>query len=168
MTRSGVLTLAAGCGLLLTAYAGLLLTGTPTLLCPLPFLTITPAFILSSLLAGQLTRAAVFLPPLLFLAWNPGLLRGQAQVPKRSLVLLMIATPLTVIWFVESWKYGLEYQGRHYTQAICVANGVWLASLWIILASRWHRDSFVGNLAFHWLLFAWLSWYAFPYLGELP
>jgi hypothetical protein len=24
----------------------------------------------------------------------------------------------------------------------------------------------VRNLAFHWVLFAWLAWYAFPYLGE--
>jgi hypothetical protein len=23
-------------------------------------------------------------------------------------------------------------------------------------------------LALHWLLFSWLAWYAFPYLGELP
>lgn len=168
MTRTGSLTLVAGCGLLLPAYTGLLLHGTPTLLCPLPFLTVTPAFILSSPLAGQFARAAVLAPLLLFFAWNPRLCGGQMQVPKQSLMLLMIATPLSVMWFVGSWKYGLEYQGAQYTHAISVMNGVWLAALWITLASLWHRESFTGNLLFHWLLFAWLGWYAFPYLGELP
>lgn len=166
MTKSGALALVAGCSLLLPAYTGL--AGAPTLLCPLPFLTVTPAFILSTLRAGQFARAAVLVPALLFFAWNPGLFRGQTQIPKRSLALLMIATPLTVIWFVGSWKYGLQYQGRQYTHVICVTNAVWLAALWITLASRWHRDSFAGNLLFHWLLLAWLGWYAFPYLGELP
>jgi hypothetical protein len=160
--KSGVFTLVAGCGLLVPAYLGLLLTGVPTLLCPLPILTVEPAFALS------VPWIAVLIPSLLFFAWNPGLFRGQALVPKRSLLLLMIATPLSVIWFIGSWKYGLEYQGRRYTYAICVVNGVWLAALWIILASRWRRISFAGNLLFHWLLFAWLGWYAFPYLGELP
>ncbi len=75
MTKSGALTLVAGGGLLLPACAGLLLTGVPTLLCPLPFLTATPAFILSSLSAGQFARASVLLPSLLFFAWNPGLFR---------------------------------------------------------------------------------------------
>jgi hypothetical protein len=28
--------------------------------------------------------------------------------------------------------------------------------------------SFASNLIFHWLLFAWLGWFAFPYLGESP
>src|SRR5260370_36755298 len=103
----------------------------------------------------------------MFFAWNPWLYRGKTRVPKRSLGLLIIATALSLVWFVESWKYGLEYQGRQYTQAICVVNGVWLAALWILLASRWDRDSVTGNLLLHWLLFAWLGWYAFPYLGEV-
>jgi hypothetical protein len=164
LTKSSALPLSAGFSLLLPAYTGLLLAGVSTLLCPLPFLTVTPAFILSS----QFSHAAVLIPPLLFFAGNPGLFKGQMQVPNRSLVLLMIATAFSVIWFAESWKYGIEYQGRHYTHAICGLNGIWLAALWIMLASRWHRDSFAGNLLLHWLLFAWLGWYAFPYLGELP
>ncbi|MGA9545877.1 MAG: hypothetical protein WBQ85_20045 [Candidatus Sulfotelmatobacter sp.] len=166
--RSPALTLVAGSGLVVPAYLGLFLTGTPTLFCPLPFLTVTPAFVLSSLLTGQFTRAAVLVPSLLFFAWNPGLFRGQVRVPKRSLVLLVVATLFSVAWFTGGWKYGLEYQGRQYTYIICIMDGAWLAALWAILVACWRRTSFAGNLLFHWLLFAWLGWYAFPYLGELP
>jgi hypothetical protein len=28
--------------------------------------------------------------------------------------------------------------------------------------------SFRTNMFFHWILFAWLAWFAFPWLGELP
>jgi hypothetical protein len=155
--RIWVLTLVAGCGLLVPAYVGLLLTGGPTLLCPL----------LSSLYGGRWTWAVV-VPSLLFFTWNPGLFRGQAQVPKRTLVLLAAMPLLTAVYFVESWKYGLEYQGRQHVYAICAINGVWLVTLWMIVAGRAYRTSFRGNLLLHWLLFAWLGWYAFPFLGELP
>ena len=167
--KSGVLTFVAGCGLLIPASIGLLYSGVPTPICPFPFLTITPAFLLSSWLwAYRLTRAAVFVPSLLFLAWNPGLYRGHAQVPKRSLVLLAAATLLSVVWFIAGWKYGLQYQGAHYTYSICLMNVVWLVLLWVIFIRCWRRRSFTGNLLFQWVLFAWLAWCAFPYLGELP
>lgn len=166
--RSWALTLVAGCSLSAPSYIGLLLRGFPTLLSPLPLLTVIPAFMLSSLSAARFTWAAVLIPSLFFFAWNPALFWGQVQVPKRSLVLLLAMTVLSVIWFVGSWRYGLEYQGRQYTYVICVINGVWLAVLWTIAAGRWCRASFAGNLLFHWLLFTWLGWYAFPYLGELP
>jgi hypothetical protein len=162
-----VLTLVAGCSLLVPAYVGLLLTGGPTLLCPLPLLTVIPAFMLSSLSGARWTWAVV-VSSLLFFAWNPGLFRRQAQVPKRTLVLLAAMPVLTAGYFVGNWKYGLDYQGRQYVYAICAINGIWLVVLWMIVAGRSHRISFRGNLLLHWLLFAWLGWYAFPYLGELP
>jgi hypothetical protein len=46
-------TLVAGFALIGPAYCGLMLSGVPTLLCPFPFVTILPAFILA---AGQLDR----------------------------------------------------------------------------------------------------------------
>src|SRR5258708_30603035 len=101
------MTLLAGCGLLLPACAGLLLTGVPTLLCPLPFLTVTPGFILSSMLAGQFTLAAVLLPSFMFFPWNPGPFWGKTRVPKRRLVLLIISTAVSFGLVVESLKDGL-------------------------------------------------------------
>ena len=164
--KNELTTVLAGSGLLIPASVGLLSAGAPTLLCPLPALTVIPAFLLYS---AHLFRTAVLIPTLLFFAWNPGLFRGDVKVPKRSYVLLAVATVLSVIWFVGGWKYGLQYQGPRYTYAICLVNLVWLALLGATFGRSWKgQSSFKLNLALHWILFAWFAWYAFPYLGELP
>jgi hypothetical protein len=112
---------------------------------------------------------AVFAPVALFFAWNQAMFRGEAKIPRRSWVLLVVATALTVIWFVGGWRYGLEYQGLRHTRFVCAVNVIWLALLWtLFLATRKGPASFKLNLLLHWILFAWLAWYAFPWLGELP
>src|SRR5205823_5196857 len=82
-SRSIAATFVAGMGLLIPAAAGLLIAGVPTKLCPLPLLTIVPAFVLSP-------HVAIAVPSPLFFAWNPSLLRGEARIPKRSYYLLTI------------------------------------------------------------------------------
>ncbi len=148
------------------ASVGLLVSNIPTMLCPFPALTVLPAFLLSD---RYLFRAAVAVPMLLFFAWQPGLFRGDAVVPKRSYVLLAIATVLSVFYFVASWNWGLHYQGPRYAHVVCAVNVVWVGFLTFAFARSWNAPpSFRFNLFLHWVLFAWLAWDAFPYLGELP
>lgn len=156
-------TVVAGLSLLIPAAVGLFIPGAPSALGPLPAITVTPAFFLPS------PAIAVAVPALLFFVWNPGLFRGESRVPTRSYWLLAVATVLSVIWFVTGWKYGLRYQGARYVYEVCAANIAGL-SLLAIVFSRYGKSkpSFGLNLALHWLLFVWLAWYAFPYLGELP
>jgi hypothetical protein len=112
---------------------------------------------------------AAFVPMLLFVLWNPGLFRRNERIPKRSMVLLVVLTALTCFWFVDGWSLGLQYQGAEYTHVVCIVNLVWLALLWALLFyARIAAPSFGANLLFHFVLFAWLSWYALPSLGELP
>lgn len=165
-SKTTVLTFVAGLGLSIPASIGLLVSGVPTILCPFPMLTILPAFLLSDL---DLAKAAVAVPTLLFFAWCPGLFRGQARIPTRSYALFIVAAILSVIYFVESWKWGLEYQGPLFTHVVCIVNIVCLAILGFAFARSWGRASSFGySLFVHWILFAWLAWCAFPYLGELP
>jgi hypothetical protein len=125
-----------------------------------------PAFVLSF---QHLEDAAIALPSLLFVAWNPGLMRGQVNVPKRSYVLMTVLTILSVFYFVMGWKLGVEYEGIEYTRAVCLINVAWIALLTLaFVRARKTRPSFMSNVLLHWALFAWLAWYAFPYLGELP
>jgi hypothetical protein len=115
-----------------------------------------------------LAYGAVAVPSLLFFVWNPGLFRGDAKVPKRSYWLLGTAIILSSIWFVVSWKWGLQYQGVRYTYIVCGGNIVWAVFLVGLFAGFRNREvSFKTNLLLHWALFAWLAWYAFPFLGEL-
>jgi hypothetical protein len=162
--KRDVVTLTSGLTLVIPAWIGVV-TPAPTPLHPMPLLTVVPAFILW----GWNFRAAVVVPVGLFFAWNPKLLVGSARIPKRSYALLVVLTVLTIVSFVEGWPLGLRYQGLEYTRLVCALNCVWLACIWSIAvhASR-VGPSFKLNLLFHWIVCAWLSWYAFPYLGELP
>jgi hypothetical protein len=166
VSKSAIATGMAGLGLLIPASMGLLVSGVPTIWCPLPALTVLPAFLLSS---RGLWKAANAIPMLCFFAWHPGLFRGESKVPKRSYALLIIAELLSVAYFVMSWKWGLQYQGSQFTHAVCAVNALWIAFLALGFARAWRTpSSFRYSLFLQWMLFAWFAWYAFPYLGELP
>ena len=164
--RARSLTIILGLSLVLLAWVGLFSAGVPTLYCPMPTLTVLPAFALSPV---KLQMAAILIPTILFFLWNPRLtIRQQSNIPKRTVGLLGLLSILTMADFVLEWKYGLRYQGRHHTIAVYTLNVLWLAVLWCAVVRAWRRPSFWANLLAHWVLFAWLGWYAFPYFGELP
>ncbi len=161
-----VLGVVLGTFLVLLAGIGLLSAGVPTIYCPLPLLTVFPAFALWWL---HLQVIGILVPALIFFLWNPTLIaRQEAKVPKRTIGLIVVLSILTIVYFATGWKDGLHYQGAHQTIAVCGINALWLAALWWAVVHAWRRPSFRANLLSHWLLFASLGWYAFPYLGELP
>jgi hypothetical protein len=162
--KTRLLVFVAASAVLAAAWTGVV-TPVPTELSPLPMLTVIPAFLLSA----WNYRFAVLLPTMLFLFWNPALLRGRDIIPKRTYVLLLILTALSALWFVSGWKFGLQYHGAHYIHFVCGVNIGWLALLWALTVRALKgAPSFTKNLVLHCAVFVWLSWYAFPYLGELP
>ena len=161
--KSNHLTSLAGLSLLVPALFWILFAQQgPSAFYPYPALMFLPALF-------GLGRAAVAVPMVLLFAWNPSLFDGGAVAPKRSLVLLLVATLLDALWFVVGWKDGLLMQGAKYNYFVCGVNVVWIASLWMLFArGRKPAPSFKLNFLFHWMLFTWLAWYAFPFFGELP
>ena len=93
-------------------------------------------------------------------------MRERAKLPKRTVWATATLTVLTVLDFSIEWKYGIEFHGPEYTITVALINAVWLGLLWWVAVRAWRRPSFKTILVTHWLMFAWLSWYAFPYLGE--
>ena len=165
-SNSVPMTLAAGLALLIPAFLGLLLSGWPTILSPLPAMTLLPALVLSDF---HCSNVAVAIPMLCFFAWQPGLFRGATAVPMRSYILLAFAILLSALYFIFSWKWGLQYEGSHYTRSVLVVNIALTCVLsFLFFKARRSRPTFKFNLFAHWMLFAWLAWYAFPTLGELP
>ena len=160
-----IVTLVAGVLLIIPASVGLLLSGWPTFLTPLPALTVLPYLFLSYLHCGEL---AICLPSLLFLAWNPQLFRGETTLPKRSYILFGVLVMLSALYFWGSWKWGIQYQGWRFTIGMTLINLCWIAG---VGAAFWLCKkigaTFLGSLILHWLLFAWVAWYAFPWLGEM-
>jgi hypothetical protein len=156
---SATLTLMAGICLSVPAMIGLS-AGEPRPLSPMPLLVVVPAFLVHV--------GAVLVPVALFFAWNPSLFRGQQTVPRRTYWLLGITALLNVAWFAGGWKWGVEFEGIRYVRIVGIANIIWTTFLVSLFAAFRSRASFKKNLFLHWMLFVWLAWYAFPYLGELP
>jgi len=102
------------------------------------------------------------------LSLESGLLRGHSTVPVRTIIVVVVLVSLTALWFVDSWEYGVKFQGARYTVRMLLINLAWLAVIWSAVVSAWRRPSFTTNLLLHWLLFAWLGSCAFPNFGELP
>ena len=165
-TRDAIATLLAAMALAGIAWVGMFSGGVPAFVRPMPALTFIPALLLSG---RGLSWLAVLIPTIFFLVWNPGLLHGKGRLPVRSVVLFGLATILSLVDFVESWQYGVKYQGIRYTYAVCAANMFWVVLLTVVFfLVRRAAPSFRNNLLANWLLFAWLAWYAFPTMGELP
>jgi hypothetical protein len=148
----------AGVVLLFTAVPPFL--GGPGLLAPIPF----PWFVLSMLLSP----AAFIVPAAWFVLWAPQLRAGAGEIPRRSVVLLGVLAALTALWDVQAWSYGVRWQGIGYTRAVLACSTGWIVLLAGICVWAVRKPSFAKSCLFHTLLFAWLGWYAFPFLGELP
>jgi hypothetical protein len=163
--KSDRLTLLAGLSLLIPPLCGMLY-GLLTLADTAPAFYPAPMFVLlPSLLIGP---AAVFVPMIAFCLWNRGIFNGAAKIPRRSYILLALLTVLSVPWFLNGWRDGIDLHGPHYYYFLSVINIHWLAIIWSLAVRSWKTEpSFRFNLLFHWLLFAWLAWYAFPFFGEV-
>ena len=157
-----LLILLAGLTLLLPILGWLHSPQGPTIIYPFPLLVLLP-----SILFG-LRGFAVIVPALFFLLWNSRLYDGEGEIPKRSYILLIIATLLSVVWFSVGWTDGLSVQGAKYNYSVTAINLAWIGVLCLLFKrSRRTQPSFQTSLTLHWLMFVWLSWYAFPFFGEI-
>jgi hypothetical protein len=132
----------------------------PTVWAPLPL-----HMFLLVLVLGPFT---LLLPPMFFWTWSNGLFNGQEDIPRRSLIALIVLGVLAAIHYFASWQYGIEYQGRTHTMVVGVVTLIFLVSLGALAYMARRQPSWGKSLAFHWLLFLWFCYYAFPALGELP
>lgn len=110
----------------------------------------------------------LFIAPVFMWSWNPSAFTGKASIPKRSFVLFLVTVALSGWHYFAGWSYGVRYQGQNHTFGVFALSIAQVVGLLLIGKLALKSPSFRTNLAFHWLLFAWLMTYAFPYLGELP
>lgn len=144
-----------------------ILPGTPQIYAPLNLLVIIPAIMSSGLFGGSYL-VAVIIVPVCFCLWSWPVLRGQTTLPTRSIILLILTAILSATLLIFGARYGVRYQSVGYVVGVAVINIVCWALLGMLVFLARRHPSFGINLGFHAALFAWLAWYAFPYLGELP
>jgi hypothetical protein len=170
LKKNTFLTLLAGLCLVLPSYVA----APPGLTSPLVLVTILLQVALSWIGHGHWLDETYWnqavmltLPALLFFAWNPRLLLGQARTPKRTYVLIVLGVALGAVNLIVSWSYGVRWEGIGYTRLVSAESVLFMAILCVLFFRSWKdQPSFIWNLALHWVLFAWLAWFAFPYLGE--
>lgn len=135
---------------------------TPSFLSPGPMVLVIPLFL-------EIPRyIIVLIPTVLFWLWSFHLLKGEIQTPFRSLVLCILLIVLSGIDLLYCWPYGVAYQGFHHTLWMCLLNVFFGLMLILMACIQSVKPSFGLNLVFHFWIFLWLGWCAFPYLGENP
>jgi len=146
------------------AYASVTPVSGPEIYAPWPLLVFIPSFMLS-----QISPDIICVAPLaiLFLFWNLQLFRGESRIPFRTIVALPPLIALDGLYITYSWDYSIEYQGSDYTLFVTFTNAAALLIIsGLFLAAR-RFPSFSMSLLFHLSIWWWLSWCAFPYMGEV-
>lgn len=132
----------------------------PWLWSPFALFTTLPAFFVFELAPLPIVTG--------FLFASLHLLRQQAAIPKRSVVMLGALIILSVVWFSLGWAYGVQYQGRAHVLYVAAMNVIFIGAALALLLSNDKTPRFGTNLAFHGTMFVWLAWCALPWLGEMP
>jgi hypothetical protein len=157
-------------GLIWGAAYSSISAGFPNLYSPYATAVIAPAFflMLNSIPSTGAVILATLVCPIIFVAWSFPLLRQESLIPKRSKVMALFLVVLSLAYFFASWHYGITYQGQPHTIIIFIFNVFFWFALLALTRTNRLRPSFRSAMAFHTVLFVWLAWVAFPYLGELP
>jgi hypothetical protein len=147
----------------LIAYTSFLTVSasSPTIYSPYSFAVVFPAMML------PFGEVSCFFISIIYLMWSFPLAKGQKKIPIRSIILSVVLILLSAAYFYSGMKYGFEYQEEAYVKGVCTLNGIFWALLLVIYIINKRRPLFVTNLLFHATLFVWLSWVAFPWLGEV-
>lgn len=145
-----------------------ILPGTPQIYAPFNLVVILPMFLVGAVLGEANAWAAVTVVPIFFCLWCWPVLRGQSTLPNRSFVLLILVIGLSAFSLIVGRQFAIKYHGRDYVVGVAAISALWWALLGTLAWRVRRRPSFSRNLWFHTVLFAWLAWYAIPYLAELP
>jgi len=108
--------------------------------------------------------------PVLFMLWSYQLVKGDNVIPKRSKILTLILVFVSLLWLVPwlvaIWAGGARHQGLGPTNAALMVNVLCWFVLFMLYRASMKYKLYIQNYLFHWLLFAWLGWFAFPWFGE--
>ena len=151
-----------------------IVAGVPTIWSPFPLLNVMSGFMVAATPINSpdvpfktlwLSAMAAIPLTLIFFFWSRRPV-AESLVPMRSIILLAVVVGLSVACFVAGWSYGVHYQGLSHTASLACINAAFTLVAIAILIKHKSSPSRHGSLAFHGALFVWLTWFAFPWLGE--
>jgi hypothetical protein len=145
--------------------------GVPSAWSPGPAAVVSPLLLVGELLlsagAPRPFEFAGFLAvPVAFVAWTMPLRRRDDIAPRSRWAALVLGI-LALAFLPYGAPYGLDYQGAAFVAAMVAENLLFAAALGAVAVRNRRRPAFKTSLAFHLVLFGWLAWCAFPWMGEL-
>lgn len=75
---------------------------------------------------------------------------------------------LDLAYLLSAWKHGFRYQGEFHTRLVLAENLIAGSALLALSCLGFRKTSLNYHHAVLLLLFLFLAWCAFPYLGETP
>ena len=149
---------------------GTIISGSPNLFFPYSLPVIIPAFIFGALFQSSVIAIifTVITVPIIFILSSYPLIRGNKIIPKGTKVTSIFLILFSFLWLIGSWNSGIIYHGKLYTLIIYIYNFIFWMILFLLYKINSKKQSYASNYLFHLLLFLWLEWSAFPWLGELP
>jgi len=92
----------------------------------------------------------------------------EPQKPKRSLYFGAVVGLLSLAYFIYGYRYALEYQGAVYFWGVSIFGAALFASAMLTSFAAVRKGARAMQIVSDAILFSWLAWLAFPYMGELP
>ena len=146
-----------------------MIAGYPKLYSPYSFVVVIPAFMVYALDIPKpfLYFLAALPNAAFFLIWSIYNVKEKFLINKATLVLSCIFVTLSLLLCTISYSYGVKYQGLSHTLLMYAYNLFFIGSLYKVYLINRISPTINNCLLFNLLLFSWLGWSAFPWLGEL-
>jgi len=94
------------------------------------------------------------------------ILRGNLNFSYIQFFVILFIGGLNIVWIFYGFDWGLKYQGLYHVVIVSIFN----CSIFISLLSCYFvfrkNPSFGRKTFLNGMIWIWLAWYAFPYLGE--
>lgn len=157
-------------GAILVICAGMMTFGShdSSLYPPNTLTVVLPSFAIYALdLPDELIRVGGALPiTLLYLFWSYVFVKPPFRISSPTRALTLILVFLSAVYNITSYNYGIEYQGKQHTHAMYMYNGISVLGLGVVYWLNARKPSLYSCVGFSVLLFSWLAWISFPWLGE--
>jgi len=146
-----------------------MIVGYPTIYSPYSFIVVLPAFGFYSLIGnGFFFRLLSVLPvAAVYVAWSLVMINESKIIPKESIVFALVLVAGSVFYNLASFEYGIKYQGEIHTYIMYLYNIMCFIGMGLIARVNRISPSYMSVVGFHVMLFSWLGWVSFPWLGEL-
>ena len=157
-------------GLLVSIIGGLsIVANYPRIYSPCSLIVVIPALSARELDLPMFFTYILGIFPLtiFYLIWSFTFVKQPDSIPKPTAILAAICIVLSVAFNISSYKYGIQYQGQLHTYLMYFFNLILIIFMCSLFKSNKSNPNNYNGLGFNVLLFSWLGWVAFPWLGKL-